>query len=106
MNWTKTIPTRPGAYWWKSQAGAIKAVELFLDRYCNLIGQGFGVSDDVDLLGGEWSGPLVPVEEVEKAYIEGYSDCADACQGSKDLRFVKSQFEASRARRVVEGKEI
>lgn len=102
MNWTKKIPTKPGAYWWKSQAGAIKVVELFLDRYCNLIAQGLGVSDDVDLLGGEWSGPLVPVEEVEKAYWEGY------WEGYKhgDDCLTGRTYTDSRARRVVEGKEI
>ena len=103
MNWTKTIPTKPGAYWWKSQAGAIKAVEVFLDRYCNLIAQGFGVSNDVDLLGGEWSGPLVPVEEVESAYHEGFGDGMISHDG---LGSLKELYARSRARRVVEGKEI
>lgn len=108
MNWTKTIPTKPGAYWWKSQAGAIKAVEVFLDRYCNLIAQGLGVSDDVDLLGGEWCGPLVPVEEVQIAFEEGHLKGSAGMPASQRDKMLSAHhdFFNSRARRVVEGKEI
>lgn len=70
MNWTKTPPTKPGAYWWKAQAGAIKCCEVFTDRDGNSIAQGFGISDDVELLRGEWCGPLVPAEDLAKAQAQ------------------------------------
>lgn len=69
MNWTKTPPTKPGAYWWKAQTGAIKCCDVFTDRDGNLIAQGFGVSDDVYLLRGEWA-ELVPAEELQKAQAD------------------------------------
>ena len=69
MNWTKTPPTKPGAYWWKAQTGAIKCCEVFTDRDGNSIAQGFGISDDVELLRGEWS-ELVPAEELQKAQAD------------------------------------
>lgn len=69
MNWTKTPPTKPGAYWWKAQTGAIKCCEVFTDRDGNSIAQGFGISDDVYLLRGEWS-ELVPAEELQKAQAD------------------------------------
>ena len=74
MNWPKTPPTKPGAYWWRAESGATKATEVFKDRDGNLIAQGFGVSDDVELLKGEWCGPLVPAEELRDAYDEGWRD--------------------------------
>lgn len=98
MNWTKTPPTKPGAYWWRAESGSTKATEVFEDRDGNLIAQGFGVSDDVELLKGKWCGPLVPAEEVKAAFIEGVIQTdknfnADAC------------YEDSRARRVTLGEE-
>jgi len=103
MSWTKTPPTRLGDWKWRIKEGAPEYVgSLFWDGG-RLVFETAGFSEYVGLLNGEWSGPLVSVEEVERAYIEGYSECADACQGSKDLRFVKSQFEASRAHKIVQG---
>lgn len=69
MNWTKTPPTKPGAYWLKAQSGSIKCCEVFTDKDGNSIAQGFGVSDDVNLLRGEWS-ELVPAEELAKAQAQ------------------------------------
>jgi hypothetical protein len=80
MNFTKTPPTKPGAYWWRAESGATKATEVFEDRDGNLIAQGFGVSDDVELLKAEWCGPLVPAERAESLisdllYLRNEVDC-------------------------------
>lgn len=57
MNWTKTPPTKPGAYWCRNKEG----LDSFLCDY---------KSEDVDLIEtlaikGEWCGPLVPAEEAD-----------------------------------------
>ena len=102
MTWTKTPPTKPGAYWWRASSGVVKCCEVFIDRDGNRIAQGFGVSDDVDLLKGEWCGPLVPVEEVRKAYYEGH---IHAISSDPDVDPQELSWPNSRARRVVEGDE-
>lgn len=96
MNWTKKLPTKPGAYWWRQSPNRYpflteltESGEFYMagcrERFC-----------ESQLEGGEWSGPLVPVEEVEKAYEEGRYNEATG----------ESDYENSRASRVVEGKEI
>ena len=96
MNWTKKLPTKPGAYWWRQSPNRYpflteltESGEFYMagcrERFC-----------ESQLEGGEWSGPLVPVEEVEKAYWEGYKHGDDCLTGRT--------YTDSRARRVVEGK--
>lgn len=100
MNWTKTIPTRPGAYWFRYLDSnyqillAVKISDITKNAHC----RGFGMDECLCAnLNGEWCGPLVPVEEVEMAYWEGYKHGDDCLTGRT--------YTDSRARRVVEGKE-
>ena len=75
MNWTKTPPTKLGAYWWRRKLN--DELQLVQTLYCPggvLDVQGSWGIISVALRGGEWCGPLVPAEEVEKAYFEGHSD--------------------------------
>lgn len=94
MTFTKTPPTKPGAYWhrWGAKHPDGKVlVEVEIDAQTGLL-----IDESSHLppkeVGGEWSGPLVPVEEVEKAYYEGSTH-------SQNL----TSYANSRARRVVEG---
>lgn len=99
MNWTKTSPTRPGAYWWRQGAKDNEPILAIIERseeWDELI----DVSSDMPPkdVGGEWCGPLVPVEEVEKAYREGHKDAGG---------FPTSlAFKHSRARRIVQGEQV
>ena len=97
MNWTKTPPTRLGDWKWRIKEGAPEYIgSLFWDGG-RLVFETAGFSEYVELLNGEWSGPLVPVEEVENAYREGWRDCA-----FKNAMLDES-FATSRARKIVEG---
>lgn len=98
MNWTKTPPTRPGAYWWRLNKKDKEPCLVIEEHSADWDGELIDVSSDrpPNEVGGEWCGPLVPVEEVEKAYEEGRDF----------LHNPLAQWENSRARRVVEGKEI
>jgi hypothetical protein len=90
--WTKTPPTEPGAYWFRN-----KELSKFLCDYD---------SDEIEILKtrtikGEWCGPLVPAEEVEKAFYEGHvcAFCSDP-----DLDPARFNYGNSRAKQVAEGK--
>jgi len=48
--------------------------------------------------GGEWCGPLVPADEVEKAWHEGFLN------GDLSERRAMDCWKGSRARQVAEGK--
>ena len=100
MNLTKTPPTKPGAYLWRPIHNQVDSdlVAVFRasdGRMAAMVSGRSGVGS-VERMGGEWSGPLVPVEEVEKAYWEGYKHGDDCLTGRT--------YTDSRARRVVEGK--
>ncbi len=88
-NWTKTPPTEPGAYWFRN-----KELSKFLCDYD---------SDEIEILKtstikGEWCGPLVPADEVEKAWHEGF------LEGDLSDRPILTCWNNSRAKQVVEGK--
>ena len=99
--WTKTPPTKPGAYWWRDPkvADSLSVAEVFLND---------GILTDRETYmpvvecGGEWCGPLVPVEEVRKAYYEGH---IHAISSDPDVDPQELSWPNSRARRVVEGDE-
>lgn len=108
MNWTRTPPTKPGAYWWRrNHEQPFKNLVLL---WAN--GQVFGdlpigVSwDEHEItipiiakdIGGEWCGPLVPVEEVRKAW--------DECAAYTVMQSGYPAWLISRARHVVEGEEV
>ena len=104
MKFTDQKPTVPGAYWWKScEDNEPDLVEVF-EFESKLFFRGFEFHDrEVGVGGifpecGLWSLRLVPVEEVEMAYEEGWMN---ALSTNHDLTWTNS-----RARRVVEGGEV
>lgn len=101
MSWTKETPTRAGAYWWRlnKETDHIRCVrEVFSTRSGYLLER---ASDRHPIyLGGEWCGPLLPAEELEKAYHEGVFDANSNMHGLEARR-----YNGSRARRVAEGEE-
>lgn len=110
MTFTKTPPTKPGDYLVKSPLNHVFHTRLEPDGTWTCGPEKWVETKDILDNGGEWCGPLVPVEEVEKGYREGYSDscrcfasCADA-DGEIQLH-ANSDYIDSRARRVVEGEE-
>lgn len=88
MTFTPTPPTVPGAYWWKADVHltAILRIVEQSDIDCKLYNS---------LNMGLWS-RLVPVEEVEKAYKEGWSayDFEDT---------LARDWNNSRAKQIVDG---
>lgn len=76
--------------------------QVFEDGQCQIIGYPWGrnVSD----WGGEWCGPLVPAEEVERAYREGHME--GRCGALPMAEVANEDYARSRARRVVEGEEV
>ncbi len=101
MNWTKTPPSKPGAYWWRAIHSQVDSdwVAVFRasdGRMSAMVAGRYGVGP-VERMGGEWCGPLVPVEEVERAYREGWRDCLFT------NAMLDESFATSRARKVVEG---
>lgn len=106
MNFTKTLPTRPGAYWWR------ESEEQKNPDLCKLVQTKYGMvvcmtgqSDYFEIVHlecGEWCelvprDETVPKGEVEKSYQEGVNDGAEF--GKAPL------WQDSRAKRVMEGKE-
>lgn len=75
MKWTKTAPTKPGAYWWKHPE-CCHGAPILLEAHHQadvLVLRGFAPTV-LDEQGGEWCGPLVPEEGLEVAYKLGYTD--------------------------------
>lgn len=99
MNWSKTLPNKPGAYWIRhpepyttgrglvevvhNNAGVLVVREtLFsLEHYSNR----------------EWCGPLVPANEIERAWREGFNWVNYNLPGSE------AAWSESRAKKVMEG---
>jgi len=96
MTFTSQKPTVPGAYWWKDETDT-----HLVNVKPNPAGELWAHGTDCI---GEWSPRLVPVEEVEKAFVEGHlSDYLKPNSSARDAAI--ECWEESRARRVVEGKE-
>jgi hypothetical protein len=101
MNFTHTKPTVPGAYWWRlNGSGTPYIYEL------KMTPEGLMISSDVgdcpiDPNYGEWSSRLVPVDEVEKAYREGWHNRIYCdVETIEELTWLDSN-----ARRVVDGRD-
>jgi hypothetical protein len=104
MNWTKTPPTKPGAYWFRRGKGCTLVNFCFI---CGNTGEkGFSVCGfegphtEIGFDGGEWCGPLVPAEEVCRAYYEGH---INAISSDPDMDPQEHSWPNSRARKIVEG---
>lgn len=96
--WTKTPPKKPGAFWWRSHRWDKEPILIkCYERDGLLIDD--GSFESPSKAGGEWCGPLVPAEEVEKAWREGFHDRTYAEEQYADRMFLKSS-----AKQVVEGK--
>ena len=91
MTFTKTPPQQPGFYVWRE--GEISPTTLRIIRLTD-------IEPLIELCGGEWC-RLVPAEEVEKSYREGFQD--RNAFGNK--AFEDESFGHSRAKRVAEGME-
>jgi len=108
MTFTSQKPTVPGAYWWRRNCQCLPSVVEVRDE-CGLWAMGVGC---VASMTCEWSPRLVPVDEVEKAWKEaqklvgkelggiGNDDDSGCCE------YELPEYNNSRARRVVEGKEM
>jgi hypothetical protein len=67
MNFTKTPPTKPGAYWFRCHNGTVAAeVRVFREIITARLVDG-GPPRGVAEFVGEWCGPLLPAEEVGTA---------------------------------------
>ena len=93
MNWTKTPPTRSGAYLWRPSANDKSCVVEVTTDYYWQAGMATPLTKNT---GGEWCA-LVPLEEVEKAYREGWRDCLFSDT------IIDGNYATSRARKIVEG---
>lgn len=99
MNWTKTPPTRPGDYRNREHESE---PHWFIEVRRNQKGELEGrlashqTWHPLNSFEGEWCGPLVPVEEVEKAYFEGN-------QHGEELG---CYWPISRARKIVQGEQV
>lgn len=102
MNWTKTPPSKPGAYWWRNGYApvTVRLIELYISKDREAIACGYATHGDAKSLGGEWCGPLVPVEEVRRAYYEGH---IHAISSDPDMDPQEHSWPNSHARKVVEG---
>lgn len=102
MTFTKTPPRRPGAYWHRWGSRITDPANWFLVRVEHDKETGLLVDESSQMppgkVGGEWCGPLVPAEEVGKAWEE----CARA---AGERGYGKNPWANSRARRIVEGEE-
>ena len=107
MNWTKTPPSKPGAYWWRahSEHAFPRLFEVWesglvfgdLPSHCR-DEDGNKLPARVNHVGGEWCGPLVPVEKVEKAHEEGWKYALSHGPHSKF-----DAWKESHAHKIVEG---
>lgn len=96
VTFTKTPPTKPGAYCILAPEGDKFWVELTTQREWKIGGKMFVTPEEIVTNGGEWCGPLIPAEEVEKAYYEG------------NLHGLRGDilYPDSRAQRIAEGEDV
>lgn len=101
-------PTKPGWYLWQQYPNidVVRVAEVQQDEHLliTLVSECSCAKGDPRTLGGLWC-RLVPAEEVEKAYKEGWME-GFACDGQATYGFDGQKdmdFEKSRAKRVMEG---
>ncbi len=103
MNWTTTPPSKPGAYWLNEfghgRPGAPMLVTIAVGSMAVRHG-GLIIALKPSDLEGEWCGPLVPAEEVGRAYYEGH---IHAISSDPDMDPQEHSWPNSRARKIVEG---
>lgn len=106
MNWTKTLPTRTGDYRNRERESE---PHWFIEVRRNQGGELEGrlashkTWHPLNSFEGEWCGPLVPVEEVRRAYYEGH---IHAISSDPDMDPQEHSWPNSRASKVVEGKQV
>ena len=71
MTFTKTPPTTPGFYAWRRADDCVFAVKTY--EHSGILYSGGVAALPVSECGGEWC-RLVPAEEVERAWDEGFTD--------------------------------
>ena len=113
INFTDNKPTRPGAYWFRYPEGDTFLLHVVQRTRGNKDGLHLYASGDclrgwVDNLSGQWSGRLVPVGEVRKAWFEGARAGATYEAGinsGESRESLEEMYAEGHARRVVEGEE-
>lgn len=105
MTFTATVPTNPGAYWWKDGAEATPTLIEVRSRKGRLECFGDGTSnwsvEHMGINGSLWC-RLVAVEEIEKAFFEGFKAFNDTqWPNTKRVEI----WNSSRAKKVSEGTE-
>lgn len=106
MNWTKTPPTKPGDYRNREdESSPYWVIEVRRNESGQLEGRltSHLTWHLVSSFEGEWSGPLVPVEEVEKAWMEGE---AAGWTNANSIPERQVKFEGSRAHKIVRGEQV
>lgn len=95
MKFTAEKPTVPGAYWWRhiEKPEVVRLTEIEADEIASL----------GNCSNREWSERLVPVGEVQIAFVEGA--CAVRHWSHLKPHKLWDSGVKIRARRVVEGKE-
>ena len=96
MTFTKKPPTTPGFYAWRRADDCVFAVKVY--EHASILYSGGVAALPISECGGEWC-RLVPSEEVQKAYSEGWMQ-------DESTGVYKSDYKRSRAKRVAEGKEL
>lgn len=104
MKFTKEIPTKPGDYAWRfnstSGHGLVQVIDTKKGLWClSTLSDGGCTPEE---RGGEWC-RLVPADEVEKAYDEGFNR-AEGLTHRHPLD-LQDCWENSRAKRVMDGEE-
>ena len=104
MTFSPTPPTKPGAYWWKRcDMGLALVVHIMPSDNLHFFDpQQRQTSRYAREAGGVWSPRLVPVDEVERAYREGYKDGDESVCPKETF---DDDFNHSHAKRVVDGTE-
>lgn len=106
MTFTKTHPTTPGFYAWRrSEAFSGYAVTVALDPETEneLVVIGKWEAEPLPRE-GEWC-RLVPSEEVEEAFREGWNKRAEITGALPNMPWINNKWNNSRAKRVAEGME-
>ena len=98
MIFTKILPTAPGFYAWRKDAGApISAITVTTNE--EMWRAGAVKLQECYLNKGEWC-RLVPAEEIDLAYEEGWDQ-----RNSYSFVDENTAWNNSRAKRVMDGKE-
>lgn len=101
MTFTPTPPTKPGAYYYKNPEGELFLIDVIqtpTNDTNELLARVNTEEFDLNSFRGEWSPRLVPVDEVAKAFFEGWKKCHEDVNPRS-----MGDYDESHAKQVVEG---